>query len=186
MLKTEFNPVWNYFNAKELGDTIFNYWSEYMERAMTGNYTTRDLSRVFPEPEDWRIDPDAAILPEFTSEVRLSRGHVVEILDLKKLIGHKPRMVVSRRKTANFFNLTSLWKKSIFGEFDKRVLEDMDIDREISPMQTFESKVPPQAVVQLPSEPLVGTSTNPVSDYRTEHLENIHRRSKSPDKPMFG
>ena len=30
VLKTEYNLAWDYFNAHELGQTIFNYWGEWL------------------------------------------------------------------------------------------------------------------------------------------------------------
>ena len=36
VLKSEFNLAWNYFNAKELSNTIFGYWREWLMRAESG------------------------------------------------------------------------------------------------------------------------------------------------------
>ena len=41
VLKSEFNTAWNYFSAKELGDTILGYWRGWLAAAESGNYTSR-------------------------------------------------------------------------------------------------------------------------------------------------
>jgi hypothetical protein len=41
VLKSEFNMAWNYFSAKELGDTVLGYWRSWLATAESGTYSTR-------------------------------------------------------------------------------------------------------------------------------------------------
>src|ERR1700722_16137278 len=45
VLKTQYNLAWNYFNAHQLGDTIFDYWREWLRRADSGEF-----NQEFPKP----------------------------------------------------------------------------------------------------------------------------------------
>ena len=36
VLKTQYNIAWNYFNVHQLGDTIFEYWTEWLRRHDAG------------------------------------------------------------------------------------------------------------------------------------------------------
>lgn len=167
VLKTEYNPIWNYFNAKELGDTIFNYWNAWYERAERGSYNnTNNIAEYYPAP-DAPLPGSFAVLPDLLTRVRGRDGAMVEIADLRKIRLIGSRVLVSKKRTKNLFDLTSLWKKLVFQQLDEKALERTD---KTAPKQ------------QVPS--LAGTFMDPDPDawlnYRLENQENIHRRS-SPE-----
>jgi hypothetical protein len=45
VLKSEYNLAWNYFSARELGDTVIGYWRTWLNKA-----DLRDFSPGFPPP----------------------------------------------------------------------------------------------------------------------------------------
>lgn len=44
VLMSKFNRAWNYFSTSELGNTILEFWRDWMQHAETGNYNIN-----FPE-----------------------------------------------------------------------------------------------------------------------------------------
>ncbi|OJT03966.1 hypothetical protein TRAPUB_5352 [Trametes pubescens] len=170
VLKSEYNPIWNYFNAKELGDTIFNYWNAWYEKAERGSYVnTNNIDNYYPAP-DKPLPGSFAVLPDLLTRVQGRDGQPVEVADLRKiqLIGN--RVLVSKKRTKNLFDLTSLWKRIVFQKLDEKALEQ------------------PRKTGLLPQEPsLTGTFMDPDPDawlnYRLENQDNIHRRS-SPERDV--
>ena len=118
VLKSEFNTAWNYFNASELGNTILGYWRDWLQHAETGNYTLK-----FP-----RYSVDRADLEETETELTILLtdldGLVTPLPDVCKLDILKRRMIVSRKRTRNLFDLTTLWKKIVLLNMDQHVLQD--------------------------------------------------------------
>jgi hypothetical protein len=51
VLKSVYKTAWNYFNAKELGDTIFNYWREWLIM-IYDELESPIESRDFPDEEN--------------------------------------------------------------------------------------------------------------------------------------
>jgi hypothetical protein len=43
-LKSEFNTAWNYFSAKELGDTVLGYWCSWLATVESGAFNIRYLA----------------------------------------------------------------------------------------------------------------------------------------------
>jgi hypothetical protein len=39
VLKSEFNTAWNYFSAKELGDTVLGYWHSWLAAAESNTFS---------------------------------------------------------------------------------------------------------------------------------------------------
>jgi hypothetical protein len=106
VLKTEYNLAWNYFNAHEFGQTIFDYWAEWLRRHDAGTYSIE-----YPRPpvDDFGI-PDA------------------EGNDLRLTTIFNSRVIVSRKRTRNFMDLTNLWKKSVLEALERDVLADLTRD----------------------------------------------------------
>jgi hypothetical protein len=110
VLKTQYNLAWNYFNAHQLGDCIFDYWREWLTRADTGDYTNE-----FPAPDSkdrrvshWATDEEA-----------------VDKWDLRKTDIFKSKVILSRKRTRNFLDLTNLWKKTVIENLEELALDDM-------------------------------------------------------------
>jgi hypothetical protein len=111
VLKTQYNLAWNYFNANQLGDTIFGYWREWLNRADTG-----DFNQEFPAPDERDLR---------TSDWREGVGKSVGLWDLRETSLLKSRIILSRKRTRNFLDLTNLWKRSIVENLEELTLDDI-------------------------------------------------------------
>ena len=124
VLKTEYNTAWNYFNAKELGDTIFGYWRDWWLHAERGDYTME-----FPPPVSEAVGGltkhDCA--PGLSSAVTGRGGVTGWLPDTRKLGIQNRRLITSRKRTRNLFDLTSLWKKIVIDTLDEQALPDNDV-----------------------------------------------------------
>ena len=118
VLKSEFNTAWNYFSASELGSTILDFWRDWMQHAETGKY-----SILYPEFTSDRADLEATSAG-LLSRIQDSQGRVCEHPDVRKLEILSSRMIVSRKRTRNLFDLTNLWKRLVLTKMDQQVLED--------------------------------------------------------------
>jgi hypothetical protein len=148
VLKTSFNTAWNYFNAHELGEQVLGYWRTWIEQAANDHY---DINNGFG-----RMSGDLGGLsnvdPEFLTEVTTAEGTRAWIPDIRKLDILNRRMIVSRKRKRNLFDLTSLWKKLVLKRLDEEVMEH------------------PQEVVSLPAQDRM------VPSGVTTLAESIHRR----------
>ena len=118
VLKSEFNTAWDYFNASELGKTILDFWRDWLQHAEESNYNIR-----FPQYTLDRADL-ADSLPELCTLVMDANGMEQPIPDIRKLDILQRRMIVSRKRTRNLFDLTNLWKNIVLTNMDQQVLED--------------------------------------------------------------
>jgi hypothetical protein len=119
VLKSEFNTAWNYFNAKELGDTITGYWREWTDRGIRGELGNNSL---YPEYISGH-DADINLAPGCPTVAVMLGGRRVDVPDVRRLNILNKRMIVSRKRTKNLFDLTSLWKKIVITSIDKHVLD---------------------------------------------------------------
>ena len=103
VLKTEYNLAWNYFNAHELGQTIFNYWREWINRSNTGNF-----DKEYPPPP-------------------IDEANTLDDMDLSKTNIFNSRVIVSRKRTRNFMDLTNLWKKTVLETLEDSALDDYSL-----------------------------------------------------------
>ena len=126
MLKSEFNLAWNYFNAKELSNTIFGYWREWLMRAESGR-----LNVEFPAPQatTYAHDVDSSRL---TLRVTVPGHEDAWVHDLRKLDILDRKIIVSRKRTRNFFDLAASWKKLVLERLDEQVAEAAP-EREATP-----------------------------------------------------
>jgi hypothetical protein len=117
VLKTEYNTAWNFFNAKELGDTVLGFWNEWFNRASIGSYSIR-----YPMFSGNHADlKDVGYGLKTMIDVTDGR---YEVPDVRKLEISQRRLIVSRKRTRNLFDLTSLWKKTVLQRYDRDVLSD--------------------------------------------------------------
>ena len=115
VLKSEFNTAWNYFSASQLGDTMIGFWREYLTRA-----DSRTLgSAEFPVFSSAARDLEG-LSEALTSDVQVTGG-VAAVPDLRKLGFLNRRMIVSRKRTRNLFDLTTLWKNIVLAGYDREV-----------------------------------------------------------------
>lgn len=116
VLKSEFNTAWNYFNAKELGETVTKYWAEWLERAARGDYTVD-----FPscDEDGWGAGETYAPAPTRREPDR-------RVPDVRKSKTFTARWLVSRKRTTNLMDLASLWKKTVLGKLEEKIVEEFD------------------------------------------------------------
>jgi hypothetical protein len=117
VLKSEFNTTWDYFNASELGNTILGYWRDWLQHAEDNNY-----NMVYPQ-----YTTDAADLSETPTDLTVlvaGPDGVSGVPDIRKLDILNRRMIVSRKRTRNLFDLTNLWKKIVLSNMEQQVLQD--------------------------------------------------------------
>jgi hypothetical protein len=129
VLKTEFNTAWNYFNATELKNIIFGYWREWLDRADRGQF---NLEFPAPRDEDQGYFDTAQ---RFTVAVKPFAGHdrqddaeAILVPDIRKIGILNRRLITSRKRTRNLFDLTSFWKKTVLEKLDDLVSEQMSTD----------------------------------------------------------
>jgi hypothetical protein len=116
VLKSKFNTAWNYFSAKELGDTVLGYWRGWLAAAESNNFNIRYL--VF-SGDSGDLDGVEAVRCVIVNTV-LGPSPVPDV----RTIGLANRkLIVSRKRTQNLFDLTSLWKKTVINRLERDVLE---------------------------------------------------------------
>jgi len=101
VLKTEYNLAWNYFNAHEFGQVIFDYWGQWLVNHSAGTY-----SLEYPRPPK-------------------KEAHKADDWDLAKTDIFNSRVIVSRKRTRNFLDLTNTWKKTVLETLEDHVLDDL-------------------------------------------------------------
>ena len=111
VLKTQYNIAWNYFNSHELGDVIFGYWREWLERADAGTHNLE-----FPAPGIF--------------DLRSPQSGADEAWDLRKTKLFNSKVILSRKRTRNFLDISNLWKRTVI-----QGISGMALDDNISRMQ---------------------------------------------------
>jgi hypothetical protein len=106
VLKTQYNLAWNYFNAHQLGDTIFGYWREWLRRSDTG-----DFNSEYPAPGKGKEES--------------SHGLDTELPDLRETNIFNSKVILSRKRTRNFLDLSNLWKKSVLEKLDEQTIDNL-------------------------------------------------------------
>jgi hypothetical protein len=108
VLKTQYNLAWNYFHARQLGDTILSYWREWLSRADSGNFNAEYPA---PSEQDRRVSEWQNRLPG--------------TWDLRETNILKSKVILSRKRTRNFLDLTNLWKKSVLRNLEESSFDDL-------------------------------------------------------------
>ena len=191
VLKTEFNPVWNWFNAKELGDEILNYWREWSNRAFdTGGITSADIRDGYPRPTE-RFGDLKDILPELTSE-QVSFGYPIRIPDIRKISIIDSKFIVSRKRTRNLFDLTNLWKRSIFQRMERNLPADSSTSSNTGKSVQFHALPVVPELTHTTTQPQPGPSTpqypgHVFEDEGVIYVGHVPRSDQlDRDKPFFG
>jgi hypothetical protein len=120
VLKTEFNTAWDFFSATKLGDTILGYMRSWLYKA-----ERMEFSHEFP-PEPASYSSDVNAVPQF--DLRTVSGNGTELLvpDLRRTDILDRRMLVSRKRTTQLSDLTSLWKKIVLEKNTDKELGEVD------------------------------------------------------------
>ena len=116
VLKTQYNLAWNYFSATQLGDTIFGYWREWLKRS-----DARDFDEEYPDPETANLTASTwSLFGGFNEEF-------ARMWDLRQTQIFQSRVIVSRKRTRNFLDLTNLWKRSVLENLEEQTLSDFNM-----------------------------------------------------------
>jgi hypothetical protein len=153
VLKSEYNLAWNYFNAHEFGQTIFDYWRTWLNK-----HDARDYSTDYPAPV-------------------LEDGEALWNLGDTNIFNSK--VLVSRKRTRNFLDLTNLWKKTVLEAIEVDVLADLvrNVQTGVAVAKRPREFTDYDVNTQLSeTRPMKRARGSPDSDDEI----NIHRRSSSP------
>jgi hypothetical protein len=117
VLKSEFNTTWNYFNATELGNTIMHFWRDWLQHAEKSEFSLR----YPPYSQDLADlgDCDRSLMIPVTVD-----GESFDLPDIRKLGIFNRKLIVSRKRTLNLFDLTNLWKRLVLTKMDEDILPD--------------------------------------------------------------
>jgi hypothetical protein len=105
VLKSTFNTAWNYFSAKELGDTVLGYWRGWLAAAESNTLGVR-----YPNNLDLQALGDT--MSDLCLAIETPSGPWL-MPDIRKIGFANKKLMVSRTRTRNLFDLTSLWKKTV-------------------------------------------------------------------------
>lgn len=131
VLKSEYNTAWNYFSAKELGDTVLGYWRDYCCRAESGTLGRAGFPVTSADDSDLRATPN-----RLRTVMEGLEGPLL-VPDIRKINILNSRVIVSRKRTKNLFDLTSLWKKTVIstleGDIVNSITDDFQMDEADEP-----------------------------------------------------
>lgn len=120
VLKTEFNTAWNYFNASELQARIFEYWRTWLDKA-----DRLGFDNVFIDPRRvGNIDEVSSSAVSLLCHELMNQRNVL-VPDLRKLDILERKIITSRKRTRNLFDLASLWKKTVLETMDEQASDDI-------------------------------------------------------------
>jgi hypothetical protein len=164
VLKTQYNLAWNYFNAHELGDEIMNYWREWLRRADAGDFNSEFPA---PDPKDYRVAG-----PEQGS------GAAVD-WDLRKTDIFNAKVILSRKKTRNFLDVSNLWKRTVLSGIEGQALaaEENFADARVHPRASLKRPFIPDVNTQVVGRRAKAPRVSQNDD--DEHIP-VHRRYPSP------
>ena len=174
VLKTEYNEAWNYFNAKELGDTILGYWREWFDKAEAGQLKLPNKEW----PRVTAVTGSLTVRSDLCTQIPTGWGGTVAVPDIRKINILNSRIIVSRKRTRNLFDLTSLWKKMVLTKIDESSMSLKGDTR-----QAAGAVLPGlSSTVSMVDAERHDTQLA----YRVTNRDNIHQRSPSPNKMFFG
>lgn len=117
VLKSVYNTAWNYFSARELGETVMGFWKTYAEKAKVSSF-----SLAYP-----RFSADTGSLTwtkDGTQSVFMTSEGLRWMPDVNTLDVVNRRLITSKKRNRNLFDLASLWKKTVISKMDENILED--------------------------------------------------------------
>ena len=163
VLKTQYNLAWNYFNSHQLGDEIFGYWREWLRRADVG-----DFNSEFPAPdeEDLRVSNWEA------------RETIVGAWDLRRTNLFNSKVILSRKRTRNFLDVSNLWKKTVMENLELQALDD--IVGTAAQFATIKRPYVPDVNTSVVGPRLKRSRVNPDSPDDENTIEHVARRYNSP------
>ena len=178
VLKSEFNPVLNYFKAKELSDTIITSWRESMEawsRALIPDaYNVKDFDEdksILHSDCNLAMDlsEDVTTLHGATDPALPSTGRrIPDVTKLNSLM--KAKWLVSRKRTTNLFDLSNKWKHDVLTRMNEDILNDLNVSKP--------RRLPPNT--QFSDEPELVSGGWDEAVYPIDEIRNAPKRSMEP------
>ena len=159
VLKSQYNIAWNYFSSHQLGETVFGYWREWLNRADTGNFNSE-----YPAPNE--------------KDLRVSdwQQHLPGTWDLRETSLLKSRIILSRKRTRNFLDISNLWKRTVL-----ETLEDQTLNDIVSTSARYAASKRPSAPDDVNTQVAGPRLKRPREDIEEgEILESVARRDHSP------
>jgi hypothetical protein len=143
VLKSEFNTAWNYFSAKELGDTVLGYWCGWLAAVESNSYSLR-YPPFSGDNRDLQVEDPARCVV-----VSMPAGpHPIP--DVQTIGFSNSRMIVSCKRMQNLFDLTSLWKKTLLTMLDRDAVElEENLESEMDISSSDLSKTDPSYLFQV-------------------------------------
>jgi hypothetical protein len=174
VLKSEYNLAWNYFSARELGETVIGYWRDWLKCA-----DSREFRPGYPPPPIVTERSDGNVGYHLDASWEDAGGNVSGYPDLRM---YQPnlfdaRWIVSKKRTRNLLDLSNLWKTTVLAQLEEQVLEEVDqpviTEGEGFNQLRLTDDEPMQVEVPQPLQ---------VSGIDDEHIE-LHHRQHSPSVP---
>jgi hypothetical protein len=183
VLKTEYNPAWNYFNAAELGNRIFSYWTEWLDRAKRGDFNTKfppppveDKSDILSGVDWWLNKP---------SENPDTWSH--PILDITRTGIMNRRVITSRKRTRNLMDFASLWKRTVLEQLDELVLDEIHDPPPIAQPSTASADTRQTTldtwITSNPEGSLIESNPREHDALSDDELQPVRYRERSPSVP---
>jgi hypothetical protein len=171
VLKSEYNLAWNYFSARELGETVIGYWRQWLQKA-----DLREFGPGFPAPP-------AALTRETDVGYRLDvswedeNGNLFGYPDLRKYMPNmlESRVIVSKKRTRNLLDLANTWKTTVLAQLEEQVLEEVNepiLTEGLDQLRLYSDDEP----LTIYQQPLLAIDDE-------DDDVNIHRRQYSPNAP---
>jgi hypothetical protein len=174
VLKSEYNLAWNYFSARELGDTVIGYWREWLKCA-----DSREFRPGFPSPPLVTEKSDGNVGYHLDESWEDASGNVFGYPDLRM---YQPnlfdaRWLISKKRTRNFLDLSNLWKTTVLAQLEEQVLDEVD-QPVITEGEGFnQMRLSDDELMQVDvPQPLQASGSD------DEHIE-LHHRQHSPSVP---
>ncbi|KAG7439348.1 uncharacterized protein BT62DRAFT_1014089 [Guyanagaster necrorhizus] len=151
VLKSTYNTAWNYFKARELGDTILNTWRDRIERIERLSTAPNNMSVLYGDIPPSEVDNRLLMAVE-------TPVGPVGMLDTRTIGILNRRTIVSKKRTKNLFDMTGLWKKIVLRKFDEdSVFSDQNVppsDSSAAGDDSDGSDIDPQVFIDM----VMGTS----------------------------
>jgi len=170
VLKSRYDDVWNFFSAAELGKTVTDYWTEWVDRAREGRYSA-DPVRPFPPPDSQGHDL-VDVHPKYWETVLGADGDEESTPSLGKIGLLGSRWIVSRKRTKNLFDLATKWKNTVFDKLDEVIVDDIvtNVPNRLNTMDNWLGLRPKERIVDLTADSEISLHRRD-SDDEMEHPE---------------
>ena len=178
VLKSSYNTAWNWFNATELANIILGHWKRWHEICDAGHPGKGKIDVYeWPAPGPGPLGTGLSdCAPEFFTKYRTPRGDDIFVPDVRKIGMTDKRLIVSRKRTRNMFDYTSLWKKEVFAKLDEEILSERD-DAPITDREAVETPINSHSAPSISNDP--PPATNPAADDSDdENVIHLHRRDQ--------